>query len=149
MVNLRPNRNQNQIGDAGGVQGRAVGFGGRVNHHELRAVLAGGFDGWAETRSGRGHHGGVIGFTAIFPVRGVGLGVEVDDQRRQIGAGRFDGEAGAGRRLPAAAFLADHSDCKQVDTSTSGQGNKWRYLFVALLTLARASTQCKPARFAA
>jgi len=58
----------------------AIGFRGCVYDDKFRAVLPCSVKGRFQPRYLRGHNGGILGLAAVFPVRGVGLGVKIDNQ---------------------------------------------------------------------
>ena len=102
----RPAWHEDEIGGAGGREGRVRGVWGGVDDGQARAGGARRLeDGGQLGEFGRGHHGGG-GLSEFAPFRSGPLRVEIDEHCRESGVLGGDGEGAGNGRLARAAFLA-------------------------------------------
>ena len=81
VVGLRPARDQHEVGGFRGSKGRLLGPCRGVNDGKIHAVLFGLFKGGGKPGGLRIDDDGAVGFPAVLPVAGGGLGIEIDDNR--------------------------------------------------------------------
>jgi hypothetical protein len=104
---LRSNRNQHEVRATGRFGRDVVTLSGSIDNREVRAVVAGQVKSLPQAAGLSRNHNGIIGDSAVFPLRGARLGIEVDQRDGLLGPRRRDGQADRGSGLASAALLTD------------------------------------------
>jgi hypothetical protein len=110
VEDLWPDRDQDQVGNAGRFDGGRIGFAGRIDKNEIGPCPFGAFQGLAQTAGLDGLDGRTLRFAAVLPVGGIGLRIEVDHGgpvARALGRNR---QAYGRSRFTGPAFLTDDGD---------------------------------------